>query len=111
MDKDELRQIFEAVKANHATLEGCGGPHDFEPFEWKDGTKDFVRKHKCKKCGGIIDSLDVIWYHKGLKHAAKKARSMKRKVVIACCDDVEAIHKQQRVCEDIATAIEGSINE
>jgi hypothetical protein len=66
---EDSKRIWEAVKANHAALARCEGPHDFQP---KEGGrmlgKTITRDYKCTKCGGEIDNLYYYWYSMGLKH-------------------------------------------
>ncbi len=61
----DVDQIAREVRENSVKLNGCPGPHEFEPFEYHRGT-DLVRKHKCKKCGGTVDNHAKYWYTLGL---------------------------------------------
>lgn len=60
----EINEIWEQVKANHARLDSCAGPHDFSIEGRKQG--QLVRDWQCSKCGGTLDSVNVQWYRKGL---------------------------------------------
>lgn len=66
----DYKAILEDVKANFAKLDACP-VHDFEPFEFI-GDGKLVRKHRCKKCGGLLDSLMARWYQKGLAHSRRE---------------------------------------
>jgi len=90
---------------NHVLLTKCDGPHEFEPSEWNN-IKTLVRRYRCKKCGGYLDALEVVWYNRGLSHAAKKARIMAHEVIGPICQNVRLIYEQRHICEDIAKAIE-----
>lgn len=66
--KKEVNSIFEKVKQNHRKLDNCKTPHEFEPHERIGGEESKIyRNYKCKKCGGILDSINVSWYERGLK--------------------------------------------
>lgn len=67
---DEARRIFEQVKVNQARLDACEGPHDFCIEHRRVGT--IVRDYKCRKCGGVLDSINVGWYKRGLEHAGRE---------------------------------------
>jgi hypothetical protein len=60
----DARRIMEEAKANRLALDGCAGPHDFQPIPGRQ----LIRKHKCTKCGGSISGTDLYWYRKGLNH-------------------------------------------
>lgn len=62
--------ILKEVQENLRKLESCPGPHDFQPHELLRGTLT-PRSYLCSKCGGVLDSLKVIWYKKGLAHATR----------------------------------------
>ena len=58
--------IFLQVKANSALLQGCPRPHDFEP-DPADTVHNVLKRQRCKKCGGTMDSLAAAHYNDGLK--------------------------------------------
>jgi hypothetical protein len=61
--------IWEGVRANHAALDACPGPHDFSvPLEQPLPHMP-ARRWACSRCGGAIDVVAKSWYEKGLKHA------------------------------------------
>lgn len=62
------KEILAQVRANMAKLDGCSGPHDFQPIT----EQKFFCRYRCTKCQGEVDSHAKIWYAKGLKHAAPK---------------------------------------
>lgn len=64
---DEAKRIFDEVKANLALLDGCPR-HVFEPNK-RQGK--LVRDYKCKRCGGVLDSINVRWYNRGLVDGAQ----------------------------------------
>ena len=68
--KEEAQRIFEQVKANSKTLEGCAGPHDFSK-EHEKYAHGLVRSWACRKCGGTVDNIAKLWYERGLKDGAK----------------------------------------
>ena len=77
--KDELKQLFEEVKANSATLEKCD-LHDFsivldrstkEPIQNPTPQQKFGARFKCTRCGGVVDGITRIWYDRGLAHGRK----------------------------------------
>jgi hypothetical protein len=59
--KEQIKQIWEGVKANHKILDDCPGPHDFQRSEQR------FSDYKCSKCGGKVGSSDYYWYAKGLQ--------------------------------------------
>lgn len=66
--KPEMLAIWEQVKANHAKLEACVGPHDFISLI------DKPRYYICTKCGGELESINVQWYRDGLDHGRMEPR-------------------------------------
>lgn len=66
LTKADFNSIWEEVKANHARQDSCVGPHDFSIEHERMGA--LVRKYRCTKCDGTIDSINRIWYLKGLEH-------------------------------------------
>lgn len=70
--RTESLAIWEAVKANHARLDACAGPHDFSIPQRVNGVAGEpgynVREWACTKCGGSTDSIHKHWYEKGLAH-------------------------------------------
>ncbi len=67
ISREEADQLFREVKANHARLDACAGPHDFQVNEMYPHGK-LVRNYKCSKCGGIVETLHKNWYERGLAH-------------------------------------------
>lgn len=66
--RDEIRAIWERVKANRKRLESCDGPHDFSR-RYKRGAST---RYQCIKCKGNVDHNQKIWYELGIAHAMKK---------------------------------------
>jgi hypothetical protein len=66
--KAESKAIWEQVKANHARLETCVGPHDFQDIT---PDKPLAKRYRCSKCNGEAEGTNVHWYERGLKHAQK----------------------------------------
>jgi hypothetical protein len=64
--KPEMKAIWEEVKANHARLDSCPGPHKFPPFRAK-----LNDRYVCETCNGAIDSVNRIWYERGLQHGSR----------------------------------------
>ena len=67
----DSQRIWEEVKANHARLDACEGPHDFKPHP-RPG-RPALPDHKCTKCGGVIDIIALSWYTRGLAHGKLNA--------------------------------------
>jgi hypothetical protein len=65
LSRDDVKRIWESVKANQMLLDSCKAPHDFQPVETSG---KFVREHKCSKCGGVLEATKALWYVKGLLH-------------------------------------------
>jgi hypothetical protein len=65
-----LKEIWEKVKANHALLDGCERPHQFEERS-RPGSPD-GHKYRCERCGGEIDSIAASWYIQGLEDGRLK---------------------------------------
>lgn len=71
----ESRKLWEEVKANHARLSACEGPHDWEVDPSDTYHKlDSLKKRRCKKCGGVMDSIHALIYSQGVEHGRKDAR-------------------------------------
>lgn len=68
MTKEESAQLWEDVKANHAKLDACVGPHDFSIPYRAHGT--LVMDWECTKCHGYTCSIHVHWYKAGLAHGS-----------------------------------------
>ncbi len=69
MTRSESMALWESVKANHATLDACVGPHDFSVEADRVGR--LVRRYRCTKCQGTIDHVDRIWYQRGVEHGRR----------------------------------------
>jgi len=65
----DTKTLLEEVKANIAFLDGCDVPHDFIPHEKYCPDGDLYRNYKCSKCGGVLATIEVHWYERGLEHA------------------------------------------
>lgn len=63
MTREEAKELFETIKANHAALNGCA-VHKFPPL-----TADLRRKYRCENCGGEADAGLVLSYCRGFKAA------------------------------------------
>ena len=68
LSKPVINEVWEEVKANHARLDSCIGPHEFTPI---DPDKVVGRRYVCGLCKGEVDSIDRSWYEKGLEHARR----------------------------------------
>ena len=64
LSKDDILSIWDEVRENAKKLEGCPGPHDFQP----DTSKRLNRDEVCSKCGGKISKVNANWYREGLEH-------------------------------------------
>lgn len=64
--KPEFKVIWEEVKANHARLRSCPGPHVFPPYVAQPNAR-----YTCSKCNGSISALDRRWYEDGLAHGVR----------------------------------------
>jgi hypothetical protein len=71
-----IKAIWEKVKANHAKLDSCEGPHQFEESS-RPGSPD-GHKYRCTRCGGELDSINTDWYNQGLKHGSRAAQGESR---------------------------------
>lgn len=71
ISRADMDGIWQEVKANHARLEACAGPHDFSVPHRTVGT--LVRDWACSKCGGHVESTHRSWYETGLKHARQES--------------------------------------
>ena len=67
--KSTINEVWEEVKANHAKLDACDGPHVFEPI---DAKKVVGRRYRCGLCKGEVDAINRSWYEKGLEHARRE---------------------------------------
>lgn len=65
--KEQSLKIFEQAKENLRRLDGCAGPHQFEPHE-KIGDGPLIHSYKCRRCEGTLVKEKVHWYEIGLKH-------------------------------------------
>lgn len=69
VDRAEIMEILAGVKANHARLDACAGPHDFSIPERQVGS--LVHEWRCTKCHGTVPTVERSWYLAGLAHALK----------------------------------------
>jgi hypothetical protein len=60
-------EIWKDVQANNARLDGCPGPHVFEPGEI-DPNIGIVKQYRCTVCKGTTDPAHRAWYERGLAH-------------------------------------------
>lgn len=65
----EALALWAKVKANHAKLNGCAGPHEF--VDSQPRVTDPL-KYVCKLCGGGVDHHAWLWYTNGLRDARKE---------------------------------------
>lgn len=70
LSKPVINEVWEEVKANHARLDTCTGPHKFVPI---DATKVLGRRYVCSLCKGEVDSINRSWYEKGFEHAQNRS--------------------------------------
>jgi hypothetical protein len=66
----ESKNILAEVRANLKRLDECEGPHEFELV--LDTASEARKKHRCRKCGGTIDSTRRAWYDRGLEHGRRE---------------------------------------
>jgi hypothetical protein len=64
--REDVHAIWKEVKANHARLDSCSGPHDFGPH-----VAALNVNYTCNKCGGSVNASARSWYEKGLAHGRK----------------------------------------
>lgn len=64
LPKDAVKEIVANVRANHATLSSCVGPHEFIRVE----PHKLFSRYRCNKCGGTVSTTDAQWYNAGLIH-------------------------------------------
>lgn len=62
----EVEAIIQEARENDARLRACSGPHDFEEHE-RRGT--VLGSYRCRRCGGVVDVSQGVWYRLGLAHA------------------------------------------
>lgn len=76
---NELDKILAAVKENRRKLDGCAGPHDFQPVEdtiLPSGHRlSSCHRYCCTKCQGEVDSIARHWYLRGFEHGRQQGRS------------------------------------
>lgn len=70
ISREEMQAIWAGVQRNHAVLDACPGPHDFQDISPE---KKIGKKYRCSKCRGELDGINVRWYERGLDHARKAA--------------------------------------
>lgn len=63
------QEILAEVKANHARLDGCAGPHDFSEDLCPD--QQIGKKWRCGSCLGEVEETVKRWYERGLAHARR----------------------------------------
>ena len=69
---EEIRKIWIDVQENKVKLESCD-MHNFSiDITTEQNNKTLLRKWKCSKCGGKVDSVAKIWYERGLKDGSTK---------------------------------------
>ena len=66
VDRREMLEIWEEVKANHQRLKACVGPHDFSIDAAPN--RPIGKRWRCSKCGGEVDHIVKTWYEQGLEH-------------------------------------------
>lgn len=74
----DAKALWEEVKANQAKLRTCAGPHSF--YGWPPVKPEIGKKYTCALCGGIMQSLDVSIYMKGVSHGRRAVGTYKRVV-------------------------------
>jgi hypothetical protein len=68
VSKDEVKKIWEGVKANQKLLSECKRPHVFLPI----GEGNF-RNQQCTKCKGIVEGRLALYYKQGLVDGKRNA--------------------------------------
>lgn len=66
IDREEIKSLLQMVLENNKILNACP-LHEFEPMH-PDEHPSAYKKHKCRNCGGAVDSIQRHWYEAGLKH-------------------------------------------
>ena len=65
MSRDRLKQLAEAVRANHAALSSCAY-HEFEPMApIQPPALSITQKYRCQHCGGEVESFAYRWHEQG----------------------------------------------
>jgi hypothetical protein len=72
MDAIDMQEIIARVKENLQTLDACEGPHEFADL-YEKGCP-IAHRSQCLKCFGKVDSVNRIWYERGLKDARQVPR-------------------------------------
>lgn len=75
MDKKDVLEILDQVRANHRKLNACEGPHEFvidNPEE-----QLLRQRYRCTRCGGHIECRLYFWYKRGLEHGLIEGRKAK----------------------------------
>lgn len=68
----EMKELWEKVKANHARLHACTGPHEWELDPNDTFHKDErLKDRRCKRCGGTADVIHASYYDDGVAHGRK----------------------------------------
>lgn len=65
MNKIDVKEIWEMVKANKNKINSCILPHEFE--EDKNEGITSIYRWVCRKCKGATSSTNLFWYLKGLE--------------------------------------------
>jgi hypothetical protein len=66
---EEFKKIAAEVKANHAKLDACPGPHLFVLIT--PGAL-INNRYRCQTCRGEVDHQRYHWYMQGLTHGSRK---------------------------------------
>lgn len=69
MSRLDADALIKEVKENIAKLNGCAGPHNFQPHEKYDS--GMVKKYRCTRCQGTVSATDRNWYMRGLGHGGR----------------------------------------
>lgn len=64
------KKVLDSIRENMRILNSCVGPHDFVAI---DPNSVLNRMYRCKKCGGELDRLKVMWYRKGVEHMCRES--------------------------------------
>ena len=70
MSEEKLDELWKEVQKNAKRLDECEGAHDF--IAVPPAPDGLQREYICKKCNGIIRSLEWLWYTRGLEHGRKE---------------------------------------
>lgn len=64
----DIEKAWRDAKANLARLDGCEGPHDFQPEPGAEAVPlKLTARQVCSRCGGHLEWSKALWYRRGLE--------------------------------------------